>query len=440
MISFPSCLNRLLPSILFGCLLFGTAEAATLPPAADLAARGTSVRIAVFPVENLSGTPVPLREITAELHEVLGRAGVLTVEPAAIERFIEGHRLRYLGGIDETTAALLRAETGADAVLISTIELYSEVSPPKFSMISRMVSLKEVPEIVWMESVGIAGDDAPGILGLGLIEDLTLLRGKGVGLIGASLKRHLSAPPVRRERVSARERREEEPFTLKTLVKGITTEKRLLTDPSYSRTGSPDKGEQPDKTVTAADTALKLKPPAGLFKSRFNPLGWYSSRDPLVAQERSIAIIPFFNRSTRKHAAELQVLHLAAQLVTDGNFRVLEFGVIRDKLLSMHVVMSDGISIPGLDLVGISLGVDLLLNGVVFDYLDTVGYGSSPRVDFSMQMFDRDNKKILWSSHSHNQGDDKVYFFDYGRVATAGALADNMCRALVLKLVENAGE
>ena len=393
------------------------------------------MRIAVFPVENLSGTPVPLKELNFELHSVLKRNGMPIIEPATVESFIEGHRVRYLGGIDEITAAALSAETGADAVLISTIELYSDVSPPKFSMVSRMVNLQGVPEIVWMDSVGIAGDDAPGILGLGLIEDLKVLRAKGLGLIGTSLKRYFSDPPVRKQRVSAKAKREEEPFTLKGLMETIKTEKRRLTDPSDLKA----KSSLAEKPYTVEEMLQEIKANGGPFLSRYNPLGWYSSGDLLVEQERTIALIPFFNRSTRKHAAELQVLHLAKQLVTDGSFKVLELGVIRDKLLNMHVIMSDGISIPSLDLVSISLGADLLLNGMVFDYLDTIGYGSYPRIDFSMQMFDRDNKKILWSSHSHNQGNDGVYFFEYGSITTAGALADKMCRALVLKLVENAG-
>ena len=423
--------------ILACCLFCGSARGGGAPSAPAAASPGAVKRVAVFPVENLSGTPVPLKELNAELNLLLKRSGLPVIESAVVESFVESHRVRYLGGIDETTAAAISAETGADAVLISTVELYSEVSPPKFSLISRMVSLKGTPEIVWMDSVGISGDDAPGILGLGLIDDMKVLRGKGIESIATSLKRYYFDPPLRKQRVSARAKREEEPFTLRDLMDGMKTDKRTLTDPSYSRTRSQDTGE-PDRAFRDEGISPGGKTDGGQMLSRYNPLDWYSSKEELVEQEHTIAIIPFFNRSTRKHAAELLVLHLAAQLVAEGSFRILEFGVIRDKLLSMHVIMSDGISVPGLDLVGISLGVDLLLNGVVFDYLDTVGFGTYPGIDFSMQMFDRDNKNILWSSHSHNQGNDGVYLFDYGRVATAGALADKMCRALVLKLVDNA--
>lgn len=426
--------------ILTCCVLCGSAGAGGSPSVPAAASPEGVKRIAVLPVENLSGAPVPLKELNAELNAVLKRAGVPMIERTSVESFVESHRVRYLGGIDEIIAAAVSAETGADAVLISTVELYSEVSPPKFSLISRMVSLKGTPEIIWMDSVGISGDDAPGILGLGLIDDLKVLRGRAIELIGTSLKRYFSDPPLRKQRVSARAKREEEPFILKNMMDDMKTEKRTLTDPSSSRTRAQDTGGEPDRAFRDEGLSPGGKSDGGRLSTRYNPLDWYSSKEELVEQERTIAIIPFFNRSTRKHAAELLALHLAAQLVAEGSFRILEFGVIRDKLLSMHVIMSDGIAIPGLDLVGISLGVDLLLNGVVFDYLDTVGFGTYPGIDFSLQMFDRDNKNILWSSHSHNQGNDGVFLFDYGRVATAGALADKMCRALVLKLVDNADE
>lgn len=429
MILSTSCLNSILLAVLVCCFLCGGARAEVAPHSAE----GTGLQVAVFPIENLSGMPAPLRELNAELTAAVKRHGIRMVDQAMTDEFIEKHQVRYLGGVDEVLADALKNEIGVDAVMVSTLELYVDVAPPKFSLVSRLVRLDDVPEIIWMDSVGIAGDDAPGILELGLIDDLKVLRRRGVETVGESLGRFLEKPPARKKRISARIKRKEEPFTLGELIKGIRSERRLLTEPQV-RSFLADRPLDAQYTVEEMLRDMKSN---GAFLSRYNPDDWYSSRDPLIDQERSVAIIPFYNRSTRKHAAELQALHLAKQLVMNGNFRVLELGVIRDKLLNMHVIMKEGISIPGIDLVSISLDVDLLLSGVVFDYLDTVGYGATPKVDFSMQMFDRDTKKILWSSHSHKQGDEGVYFFEYGRISTAGTLADRMCRALMRKLIES---
>ena len=421
MISLPNFLNKLFSVlILVGTLIPYPASGADVPSPLPRS------RIAIFPLENLSGTPAPLRELRDEITTAMRSKGLTIIEPSTVDSFIENQHVRYLGGIDEKTASLLKEKTGADLVLLTTVELYSDVLPPKFSLISRLVRLEGVPEILWMDSVGIAGDDAQGFLGIGLINDIKKLRKKGITSIAASLESGLKKPQYRRKQFPVKVRKEE-PFTLTDLIQGIKKERPRLNSML-----------PPPKPETVEELLRKMKASGGLFMSRYAPVDWYSSQDMRADQERTIAIIPFFNRSTRKHAADLQVLHLAKQLVINGSFRVLELGVIRDKMLSMHVIMNDGISIPSMDLITISLGVDLLLNGLVFDYQDTVGYGSHPRVDFSLQMFERDTKKILWSSHSHNKGDDGVFFFDYGRIATAGTLSDKMCRALVLKLVDNA--
>lgn len=401
---------------------------------ANAALPGPEQRIAVFPIENLSGTPAPLRELDTELAAVLKRAGVHIVETATIEKFINSHQVRYLGGIDENTAGQLNAETGAESVLITSLELYNDIDPPKFSLISRLVSLNDIPEIVWMKSVGIAGDDTPGILGLGLINDIRELRGKGLESIAKSLLFYSRNATTQKKSPITREKGEYS-FRLDDLIKEIKSEKQLLNPASVSHLGPIFE----DNLSTPDDMPRTMIDEENPFMSLYNPIGWYNSREILANQERTIAIIPFFNRSTRKHAAELQALHLAGQLVEKHIFRVLELGVIRDRMLNMHVVMSDGVSLPIIDLITISLGADLLLNGVVFDYLDTVGYGSNPKVDFSSQIFNRDDKRILWSSHSYNQGDDGVYFFDSGRITTAAALTDKMCRILVQRLVEDNG-
>ncbi len=432
MLSSTSFLNSLLTGIkvcsLACCLLCCGARAEAAQP-------GTDRRIAVFPIENLSGAPAPLRELDAGLVAVLKSAGMPTVETAAVENFINSHQVRYLGGIDEKTAALLSTETKAEFVLITSLEFYNEVAPPKFSLISRLVSLHDIPEIVWMGSAGIAGDDAPGILGLGLINDINDLREKGFESVVTSLGRYIQDAPAHKNQVISGAKGEET-FRLDDLIKGIKSEKRLLTPVSEPRQGPVLEENQ----YTAEDMQSNMNGKGIFFQSRYNPVGWYNSKETLRNREHTIAIIPFFNRSTRKHAAELQALHMALQLVDKHVFRVLELGVIRDRMLNMHVIMNSGVSLPNIDLITISLGSDLLLNGVVFDYLDTVGYGSPPRVDFSIQMFNREDKRILWSSHSSNQGDDGVYFFDYGRIATAAALTDKMCHALVQRLAENAGE
>lgn len=417
---------------LLGCLLCGCAGSAASLRTPD-GATGRNPLIAVLPGENLSRTPAPTRTIDAELYAALQKSGLRLVDQKAVDAFLERHWVRYVGGIDQKTAQALKKETGADAVLITGLELFSAAGTPRFGTISRLVSTEKVPKIIWMESVAMTGEDAPGVLGLGMVTDQQLLRKRAFQQIGNSLVRHFSLPPARKRRIAAPGADPLPPFNPGDLAAASGREQRYFTDPSeFSR------------AWYGADTApdpAKFKRLLGAIGSPllpdYAPPAWYGLPDVMEDQPRLVALVPYFDRSTRKHAGEILALHLAEQLVKEGTFGVLEFGVVRDKMLELRVITDDGISIPGIDLLTNSLGADLLIHGKVFDYLD-VGEGevTPPKVDFSIQMFARNSHKIIWSSHSRNKGDDGVFFYDWGRVTTAAALAQRMNRALVQKIVE----
>ena len=166
--------------------------------------------VAVLPVYNLSGTPTPLSDIRQSLIESLKKRGLNTLEAEVLQRFMAKYRIRYTGGIDGGIAKAFRKEVGVETVLITSLELYSEVSPPKVAMTSRLVSTGNNPSILWIKGIGLAGDDSPGILGLALIEDPQILLKMAVQNITASLAEYLSdqrygiGPPPKTKKVPAK--------------------------------------------------------------------------------------------------------------------------------------------------------------------------------------------------------------------------------------------
>lgn len=388
------------------------------PPEFNPVVPGWGPMIAVFPIENLSGAPAPLKDLHEELTEILQRAGARIVDNAAVEGFIDRHWVRYVGGVDEKTASELRDETGADAVLITSLELYNDQDTPRIGLMARLVSVDGVPEIIWMDDFAKAGEDAPGLLALGIIKDPVRLRKLALEHLEKSLQDYITNPPVRPQMISAQQLREEKPFTLSTLVEKMKQEPNLLSG-------------------RAAVKRPWYSPVGGLLPSRYNPKKWYSSGDILDQQLRSIAIIPFQNLSTRKRGAEILALYLAKQLVRDGRFKVLDLGVIRDMMLNLRIIMSDGVSNANIDNIANSMAVDLFINGKLFDYLESNMPGQTPKVAFSLQMYERDTRKILWNSRSGNKGDDGVFFFDYGQISTASALTDKMTRSLINSLLDS---
>jgi hypothetical protein len=98
--------------------------------------------------------------------------------------------------------------------------------------------------------------------------------------------------------------------------------------------------------------------------------------------------------------------------------------------------MQDGLSLADADLIFSRLKADLVLSGNIMDYQDYKGFDGRPRVDFSAQIIAKKNREIVWVVKSYNQGDDRVFFFDWGKVHTAYAMTTKMVQLAVEDLVQ----
>lgn len=330
--------------------------------------------IAVLPVQNLSSTPAPLSDIRQSLMIKLKKRGIDTLDLDVLERFMARHRLRYVGGMDAQRLKLFKNEAGADALLITTLCHYSEEVPPKIALSCRLVSTEDPPAVLWMEDVGLSGDDASGLLDLGLIEAPAELNEKAVLRMSVSLLRHLS-------------------------------------------------GQKPD--AGSVDKPRKFWPKVIHRSPVFEP-----------GRRYRVAVVPFWNLSERKHAGEIVALHFVRQMLDLDNFDVVEPGEVRETLLETRIMLDDGLSLANADVVFSRLNADLILTGRVFDYLDYQGPWGNPRVGFSTLLYERKSREAVWSSKSANAGDDGVFFFDMGKVNTAHAMAAEMVYHVVNMMVE----
>jgi hypothetical protein len=260
-----------------------------------------------------------------------------------------------------------------DGVLITSLELYHDQYPPKISILSRLISTGDSPLILWMDSAGLAGDDSPGILGLGLIEAPKVLVEKTMKSVTGSLIRYLS---TRTDEVKGRD-----------------------------------------------------------LKKKFRPKIAY--RSPSLDPDRKyvIAVLPFFNRSERKYADEILVLHFIRQLKKFNQFHIIEPGILRQELLGLRVILEDGVSLTNADAIFAILDADIIVSGRVMDYQDYKGIWGKPKVDFSTVLIERKSRQVIWGSNSYNEGDDGVFFFDRGRVNTAHAMTSQMVQWIGEKIL-----
>ena len=363
---------------LLGSALLGLSACGTAPEAIRTADRVRDGRplIAVFPIENLSGRRAQLADMRRLLIDRLRIAGlgVLDVlDDATLERVVTKHRVRYTAGLEEGFARALRQETGAEAVVIPSLELYDEVIPFRAALFARLVSTGDAPVIRRIEGTGMAGDDAPGILGIGLVQSPEVLLERAVDSLATSLVRH----------------------------------------------------------VSEASDGVGQRPVA----ARFRPKIVYRSDVLDPARTYSIAVMPFFNRSARKYAGELIALHMTRSLLAYPGLQVVEPGIVREELLRYRIIMSDGVSLPETETILNAVNADLVLNGEVLEYRDPLGPSGAPKVDFGLLFIERRTRRVVYSSYSDNAGDDGVFFFDWRRVNTAHALASRMAGAIVERML-----
>ena len=267
MTSLANYLNKFILILISALLLFPGFALSKELKEENFATKKERIRVAVFPLENLSGSMAPVKEIRRMFIEKLRTTGIDVLDEETLEKFMAKHRIRYTGGIDRNTAQAFKQEADIDSVLITSLEFYSDANPPKISLISRLVSTGDNPSILWMEGVGLAGDDSPGFLSLGLIEDPKVLLDKAIKVMFDSLNQYVSMKADGREAYCA--------------------------------------------------------------KRKFRPKIFY--RSPALDPERkyTVAIAPFINLSGRKYAGDIMVLHLAKELKKFDNFNVIEFGMVR---------------------------------------------------------------------------------------------------------------
>jgi TolB-like protein len=184
----------LLPAVL-GPLLGACAAAPPRPPPAPSATR----RIAILPVDNASGGSAPIRSVSAAVEGALRARGLEIVSGEAVDRFLAAHRLRFTGAIPADAAAAAAEELGVDALLVTSLEGWASAGAPRIALGMRLVSAEARPRVLWTHGVALAGDDAPGAFGAGVVRSMPTLQAKATGALADSLRDWIAtgAPPPR---------------------------------------------------------------------------------------------------------------------------------------------------------------------------------------------------------------------------------------------------
>jgi TolB-like protein len=415
------------------------------PPYVILPLATRSTPIAVLPIENLSGDRAPLGVAVQRLRAGLEQNGFRLIDEEILETFLQRHRIRTASGLSREEYGAIKAATGAEAVLITAFAAYREKRPPpEVSLFSRLVSSGDQPEILWMDSVGLSGEDAVGLLGLGRIGETGVLLDRVVHRLTDSLARYLPEAAPGAPRPDARDA--EVPRGRDAPWPGLedAVDARIRAEPERCDPRSPEGADPPAGDGVCRNGGIHRQAASfsegesdeliypGETRPRYAPRSVF--RSPFVdARGRySVAVVPFVNLSERKNAGKLMTLHFIEELTRVDGLRVVDPGLVREEMLRYRTVIPAGPSLATTDLLSSdrSLGVDLVLSGTVFDY----GGAVVPKVDFGLEIIETASREVVWTSQSYNHGQEGVFFLDAGRVYTAHHLAANMARAAVRQL------
>lgn len=237
--------------------------------------------------------------------------------------------------------------------------------PPRLSMTVRVVASGEVPRILWMDGVTLAGEENPGFFDLGVVSDPGVLIERGLDRMADAVAEYFfeGAPPRRAGRPA----------------------RRFAPRKVYQRPGAPPRRER-------------------------------------------VAVLPLIDESGRRNAGEVMALHVTRALVASGA-NVVDPGEVRRVLLDARVIQDDGLSFAQADVLRDLLEVDLVVTGKLFDYRDSAGEDSYPYVNVLLMGIDAHRRQVAWSTTSWATGEQSVNFFAAGRRETVHELAFEVVRS-----------
>jgi hypothetical protein len=137
-------------------------------------------KIAFFPLENISGkNEVPEDIVIRIAEDIYKYHGLEIISPSDLKDFLLKNRVRRLGSITEAQAKGLKKAFGADAVIITWVDLYEKGDNPKIGIGIRFIET-ETATVIWSDYVSLTGEDFSSWLGLGKITSVDPLTSKAL--------------------------------------------------------------------------------------------------------------------------------------------------------------------------------------------------------------------------------------------------------------------
>lgn len=161
----------------------------------------------------------------------------------------------------------------------------------------------------------------------------------------------------------------------------------------------------------------------------------------LSRESVTVALFPFYNHTEQDRGGETLAAQMLISLIKQPGIRVLEPGLVRDRLLHYRIIAPYGPSEADLSLLQTRLDADLLISGSLTHYhqstLDPVRI--PPETGFSIKVIDLQTQEQVAQDSVFGKGDDRVYFYDFLRIWTAYDLTDHLLNKMLRRWIRSHG-
>lgn len=153
------------------------------------------IKIAIFPLENLTDNRDAFTEIMPVLKSQLEGKGVEIVDEDTLNKFLLKERVRSTGYISKDIAQKIGKELNVKAIFLGSIDSFYPEENPQVGILARLISSLD-GSILWANHASATGDDFTTILGLGTVKTVDKL----IPLVVERLLASFSTSPSQKEK------------------------------------------------------------------------------------------------------------------------------------------------------------------------------------------------------------------------------------------------
>lgn len=144
-----------------------------------------------------------------------------------------------------------------------------------------------------------------------------------------------------------------------------------------------------------------------------------------------IAVLPFLNKGRKIGAGKIVAYMFMSELSKSRHFIPVEFGDVRKTVLDIRMFVKGEIDYEKVKAITELLNVDGIIIGSVEAYPVSITDSPLLEVEINTRLIDARKRKILWSDGFRMNSESEIYVFDWGKMRTAGKVANRVISKIV---------